>query len=167
MATANAVTKIRTTKRGLDLTSFEDLTIYKEVPVVAEVANVEDALARLNGDNSKLLSIIRDGLQQEAVSEARKSADGWKLIDEDGKPTETAFAGSLANSEDVNPVVLMFAKLNFGYDDAKNADEKRAAKQAAKDMIKQMPPVLEGLRKKAEASSAKGDSETTQTPTAQ
>ena len=152
----NAAVSIRTTKSGIDLNTFEDVKLYKDVPSVAEVASVQDALARLGNDHNKLLTIIRDGLQSEAVAAARGSQEGWKQIDEDGKPTDTQFSGSLANGEDVNPVVLMFAKLNFGYDEAKNADEKRAAKQSAKEMIKGMPKVLEGLKNKA-ARSANAD----------
>jgi hypothetical protein len=156
IVTPNAVTELRTTKSGLDLTSFEDVTLYKKVPIIAEVHSLEDALSRLGHDKAKLLTILRDGLQAEATRSARESSEGWKIF-EDGKETEKTFEGTLANPEDVNPVVLMFAKLNFGFDeivtDPKNPqegrDKKVAAKQAAKDLIRSMPQVLTALQKKA------------------
>jgi hypothetical protein len=156
--TPQAVTELRTTKSGLDLTSFEDVTLYKKVPVIAEVHSLEDALHRLGNDKAKLLTILRDGLQAEATRSARESSEGWKVLEE-GKETETPFEGTLANPEDVNPVVLMFAKLNFGFDDIVTTkenpqagrDAKAAAKQAAKDLIRSMPQVLTALQKKAAA----------------
>ena len=144
-----------TTKSGTDLATFEDVRLYKAVPTVPPVQSVADALLRLGNDNARLLSIINEGLQSEAIEKARQSDDGWMLLDENGKETTEAYTGSLANSEDVNPVVLMFAKLMFGYDEAaakKDADGKRAAKDKAREAIKGMPQVLDGLRAKAQKS---------------
>jgi hypothetical protein len=149
MATTSSVTTQRTTKSGIDLSTFDDVLLFKDVPLVAEVADIPDALARLGNDNKKLLAIIRDGLQAEAIRAAREDSNGWKKTDENGKPTDEVFNGTLASNEVVNPVVLMFAKLNFGYDKATNADEKRVAKDKAREMIKGMPVVLEGLRTKS------------------
>lgn len=165
MATSTVVLEQpkRTTKGGVDLDSFEDVLLYKDVPVVAEVKDINDALGRLGNDHKKLLGIIRDGLQQEAINSARDANEGWKVMDsETRKPTEVAFGGTLANAEIVNPTVLMFAKNNFGYDeidgkDPKSAEKKREAKQAAKDLIKSLPVVLEGLKKRSAALNAQGE----------
>lgn len=159
---ANTLTETakRTTKGGTDLNTFEEVLLYKDIPVVPEVKDMNDALARLGNDHKKLLSIIKDGLQQEAINKAREDASGWKVMDaETRKPTEDVFTGTLANAEIVNPTVLLFAKNNFGYDeidskDPESATKKRAAKDAAKDLIKSMPVILEGLKKRSAALNA-------------
>lgn len=145
--------KVKTTKRGIDLATFEDVSLYKEIPSVPPVVSVEDALKRLNHDNKKLLAIIGEGLQAEAVRLARESNDGWMQIDENGKLTTEVYTGQLADSEDVNPVVLMFAKLNFGFEEATTREAKRESKENAKELIKTMPKIIEGLQKKAAAKS--------------
>lgn len=154
MPETTVATSKRTTKGGLDLNTFENVKLFKEVPIVPPVTSVEEALARVGNDTSKLMKLLTDGLQSEAVEAARSDNSDWKMIDADDKDTEQVFEGTLANTEDVNPVVLMFAKLNHGFDDIdskapNSADLKRAAKQAAIADIKEMPKVLDGLRRKA------------------
>lgn len=106
-----------------------------------------EALDRVGNDEAKLLKIIHAGLQEEAEQSARQSAEGW--TDENDQPVTTP----LVNGEDLNPIVLQFAKLNYDYDIHQangNADGKRAAKKAAIEDIKGMPKVLEGLTRKAQ-----------------
>ena len=153
-----ATTKL-TTKSGIDLATFEDVLLAKEIPVIPPVTSVQEALARVGNDASKLLSIINDGLQDIEVQKARETNEGWMQTDDNGKPTSTPYTGQLANSADVNPVVLQFAKLMFDYDEAPDADAKRKAKDLAKAEIKKMPNVLAGLQKKAAKSQAAGDSQ--------
>ena len=158
MASASPVTNVRTTKSGIDLVSFSDVILYKDVPVVAEVSSVNEALARLGNDHNKLLKIITAGLQEAAVDEARKSQESWMLMDEDRKPTDSVFEGMLADPSDVNPAILMFAKLMFGFEeidskDSKSAELKRASKDKARDYIKSQPDMLASLQKKAQAAS--------------
>lgn len=144
----------RTTKKGIDLASFDTVSLYKKVPVVAKPASVEAALHLLNNDHNKLISIIHQGLQSEAIETARADNTGWLVIGEDDKDTELPFEGQLANPEDVNPMVLMFAKQMFDYDeiakdDPKSAEKKAEAKRQSREMIKSMPKILEGLQRKA------------------
>ena len=145
----------RTTRSGINLANFEDVKMYKEVPTIPKVASVEEVLARLGHNKEKLLAILTEGLQAEAIRAAQADPNGWLLVDgETGKDTTEVFSGTLADSEDVNPVVLMFAKLSFGFDDIQKGDpnsreKKREAKEKAKEMIASMPQVLEGLQKKA------------------
>lgn len=156
----------RTTKAGINLENFEDIIVYKDVPEVSEVTSLDDALGRLGNDTKKLFSIIRSGLQEQAIEAARNSADGWLLMTDDRKPVTdpsgalVPFTGALADAEDVNPVVLQIAKSAFDYDsidseDPKSAEKKRESKQAAKDLIKTMPKILDGLKRKAAAKNAK------------
>jgi hypothetical protein len=155
MATPNPVQVLRTTKSGVNLADFSDVSLFKSVPQVAEVISIDDALARLGNDPKKLFAVITDGLNGLAVEEARKSTEGWLTVDENGKDTAEVFTGTLVSPEVLNPVVLMLAKLNHGFDEIpkgeKSADLKRAAKEKAMEDIKQSPIVLAGLKKKMEA----------------
>jgi hypothetical protein len=155
MATPNAVQTARTTKSGTSLEDFSDVSLYKVVPQTLQVTSLQEALAMVGNDEGKLLALFTDGLNQATVQEARKSPEGWKIVDENGKDTETTFSGSLVSPEILNPVVLMMAKLNHGFDEIpkseKSADLKRAAKEAALRDIRESPLVLAGLKKKMEA----------------
>lgn len=156
MATpSNSASVLRTPKSGINLEDFSEVSLFKLVPQVAAVTSIEDALARLGNDPSKLFSVITDGLNGLAVEEARKSQEGWLTVDENGKDTQEVFKGTLVSPEVLNPVVLMLAKLNHGFDEIekksdKSADLKRAAKEKAMEDIKNSPIVLAGLKKKME-----------------
>jgi hypothetical protein len=145
---------IRTTKRGIDLSTFEDVTLYKDVPRPHVVDSIQAALAALGNDHNRLMEIVNSGLASAAVENARTSDAGWLKLDDDGKPTQETFDGQLASNEVVNPTVLLFAKNNFDYDRAETPEAKRAAKQSAKDLIRSMPKVLEGLQKRSAAAAA-------------
>lgn len=155
MATPSAAQTIKTTRSGVSLEDFSDVSLFKSVSQVAEVTSIEDALARLGGDPAKLFSVITNGLNSLAVEAARKDTNGWLKIDENGKETTEVFTGTLVSSEVLNPVVLMLAKLNHGFDEIpkgeKSADLKREAKEKALQDIKDSPIVLAGLKKKMEA----------------
>jgi hypothetical protein len=148
-AVPTAPTTKTTTKSGIDLATFEDVLLAKEIPLVPPVTSVQQALSLLNNDTSKLLAIIQDGLQDIEVEKARETTDGWMQTDDNGKSTNVPFTGQLANPTDVNPVVLQFAKLMFDYDEAPDADAKRKAKEMARAEIKKMPQILASLQKKA------------------
>ena len=150
-----------TTKSGIDLDSFQNVSLYKVVPAIPPVTDVKDALARLGNDHAKLLTIIHAGLQAEAVTSARSNSDNW-LVSEDGKKTDKTYSGSLIRSEVLNPAVLLIAKMNFDYDKATDADSKRAAKDSAKKMISEMPQMVAGLKKKSAELDAEG-AETSET----
>ena len=148
-ATSPKAAFVVTQKSGINLTDFEDVKLYKQVPVVAPVTSVPDALARLGNNHERLLEILTSGIQAEATEKARNESDGWFLYDAEGNETKETFGGSLAKNEIVNPAVLQIAKSAFGYDEAPDSDSKRAAKQAARDLIKATPAMVEGLRKKS------------------
>lgn len=151
MATPNAVQTARTAKSGTSLEDFSEVSLYKVVPQTLQVTSLQEALAMVGNDESKLLALFTEGLNQAQVAEARKSSEGWKIVDENGKDTETVFSGSLVSSEIFAPTVLQFAKLMYGFSEAKNIEEKRAAKESAIGFIKSQPIILEALKKKMEA----------------
>lgn len=142
-------------KSGISLDTFDTIKLYRDYTVPEPVTSVEDALSRLGHDHAKLLAVISDGLKAAIQNEARTATDGWyQLGDGDAKEP---FDGQLADSEDVNPVVLMFAKLSFGYDEAKTPEERKAAKTSAFEYVKSDPKIVASLQKKASARAAKAE----------
>lgn len=141
-------------KSGISLETFDTIKLYRDYTVPEPVTSVDDALARLGNDHAKLLSVISDGLKAEVQKNARESQDGWYEMDGE---TKTAFSGQLADSEDVNPVVLMFAKLSFGYDEATTPEARKQAKIDAFEHIKSDPKIVSSLQKKAAARAAKSE----------
>ena len=165
MATPSASETTRTTKSGIDLSSFADVKMFKDVPTVAEVASVNDALARLGNDHAKLLMVIRDGLQAHTIEQARNEPTGWKLFDENDNETETEFSGTLVtDTKDLNQTILNMAKIMFGYDEAdaitdveKKREAKRQAKESAKEFIRSNEKILAGLKARAAKASSKSE----------
>lgn len=153
------------TKSGMDLATFEKIELFKKYLKPAKVQSVADALARLGNDNAKLLEILDKGLQAEAGIAARNDDAGWLVQDEDSKEAPVLYDGTLVSNEILNPVVLMFARLNetevkrgdkvvsITWDEAKGPDEKRAVKLAAIEMIKAQPATVAALKKKMVAAS--------------
>ena len=167
--TPTEISKVRTTKGGIDLESFEDVKLFKDVPTPAEPKSVQDALTVLGNDHAKLLKIIHSGLVQEAVASARNSDAGWLKFDENGKETAEGFSGTLVSSEILNPVVLNLSRINpvevlrngnkveITWDEAQDREEKRAVKDATLEMIRSTPRIVEGLKKKMASAAKNGE----------
>ena len=158
MATPTAQTTIKTLKSGIDLNSFADVKLYKEVAVIAEVSSVDQAREMLGDDEKKLLEIITRGLQGEAVEAARKNDEGWKIAE-----TEESFSGTLISNEILNPMVLTLSKYNpakvlrdgvefeITWDECKTPEEKRTVKDSTISMIRETPRLLNSLKSKMAA----------------
>jgi hypothetical protein len=162
---------MRTTRSGIDLASFEDVKLFKDVATVPAVTSVQDALSRLGNDHAKLLSIIHGGLQAEAVKSANESDSDWLKFDQDGKETTEVFAGQLVSSEVLNPMVLNLSRYNpvnvirggkeveITWDECQSREEKQAVKAATLEMIRTTPRLVTILQKKMTAVSAGAASE--------
>ena len=148
--TPSTTETLKIQKSVFDLDSFEDVTLVKEV-AYSPVASTEEALARLGNDAAKLIAVINDGLRTELRTSERENPAGFVLADEDGKPTEETFAGTIADSGKVNAVVLAMAKSVFGLNPKASREEKRKAKDAAINLVRTTPAIVEGLRNSAAA----------------
>jgi len=157
MATPSGTQTKVTMRSGISLENFEDVTLYKVVPQTLQVASLQEALAMVGNDENKLLALFTAGLNEVAVEEARKSNDGWKIVDDKGSQTEQVFTGTLVSPEILNPLVLQIARINHGWDEIpkgeKSAEMKRAAKENAMKDIKESPVILAGLKKKMASAS--------------
>jgi hypothetical protein len=140
---------IRRQQGGTDLNTFEDVTLVKTGNFV-KVTTLEEAKSRVGGDTEKFLSIINEGLEAEAGRALKNDPNiPWQIEDEDG--TLTPFSGMLADGKTVGALVLNMAKSIFGYSKDSPAEQKKAAKQAAKDLIKNNEVMKSGLMKNAVA----------------
>lgn len=139
--------KLRVQRSIFDLDTFETVTLVKEFEH-QEASSVQDALQRVGGSNEKLLSIINEGLRAEARRQEGSRAEGWRIFDDNGEPNGP-FAGTPADDKVVNALVLQLAKAIFGYSKDGSAEEKRAAKEQAINMIKSTPTIKDGLKKSA------------------
>lgn len=135
-----------------DLETMDDVTLRK-VGTFAPVATAQEALSRLGNDTAKFLKVVNDGLRSEALRNlATDESIAWQEVDDDGelKP----FNGAPADAKVVNPLILTLAKTVHGYNKDMSADAKRAAKEAAKQLIKSTPAMVAGLKKSAAAATS-------------
>ena len=139
-------------KSLFDLDSMSTVVLYKPYEF-HPVADVKSAQERIGHDTAKLIEIINRGLQ--SFEDDRIKADQsipWMTEDEEGNLAE--FQGTPADDKAVNGLVLNMAKASFGYLQAKGADAKRAAKQAALDFIKSQPVLIAGMKAQLESAEA-------------
>ena len=143
------VEKLVTTKRGLDLDTFGDVTLYKEVPAPDAPKTANEVLAHFGNDHAKFMAALHDILKAEAVKVARTDESGWLMIDDEGKQTSETFTGNLVPEEAspmVNNLVLSLAKNVFSYNEAKDAVGRQEAKSQARDFIRSNETMLAGLK---------------------
>lgn len=142
-------TETRKPQKSLfDLDQMATVTLVKPYEF-APVADTKEALARVENDTAKFLAIVNRGLQSyqdEAVK--ADSTIPWMVEDEEGNLSE--FTGTPADDKAVNALVLNMAKASFGYLQAKNAEEKRGAKDKALEFIKSQPVLIQGMKAQLE-----------------
>ena len=132
-----------------DLNTMEEVTVFKTGADIV-VSSLQEAQNAVGGDHAKLLDVINRGLHAIAMQNVKSdNSIPWQVEDEDGKISE--FSGTPAPKKIVNNLVINMAKASFGYFRAKNADEKRASKEKAREFIKTSPALVEGLKAEAEA----------------
>ena len=147
MATVSNVVEIKRQQSGLDLATFEDVTLVK-IGRFVPVTTLEEAKHRVGGDTEKFIAIINEGLEAEAGRSLKNdSSIPWQVEDEDG--TVAPFSGMLADAKVVGGLVLNMAKSIFGYSKDSTPEARKAAKQAAKDLIRSNEAMKAGLAKNA------------------
>lgn len=147
MATPSEVVELKRQKTGTDLNTFDDVTLIK-VGQFVPVKTLEEAKHRVGGDTEKFISIINEGLEAEAGRNlVNDPSVVWQVEDEEG--TLSPFSGLLADGKTVGVLILNLAKSVFGYKKEATKEEKRAAKESAKDLIKNSEVMKAGLIKNA------------------
>lgn len=133
------------TKTVFDLATFDDVRLTKEFVPPTEPKTLEDALAAVQNDQTKLLALIHKGLVAEARDAQYNDMSGFRQIGEDGEPGEV-YSGKFADESQgklINAGILTMAKLYAGGAwDSKNKDEKKALKEKAAEFIRSNPAML-------------------------
>src|SRR4051812_33131412 len=92
-------TQTKTTQRTVfDLQKFDDVKLVKEFAVPAKPTSLEEALAAVGNDQSRLLEVIHSGLTAAAANDAYNNIDGFKVVGEDGEASEP-YTGKFADEE--------------------------------------------------------------------
>lgn len=139
-----------------DLDTFDDVTLVKEVEFTP-IASLKDALAMVGGDESKLMDLLNVGMEDKAREVARMDSNGWRTFKKSADGDDTAeingeFSGTPVDDTDVKALVLTIAKTTGTY--GTTPESRKAAKEAARSIIKNTPVLREGLRTKALAANA-------------
>lgn len=144
-----AVEPIKTQRTLFDLDSMEEVTVQKIVPFT-NVTSTAQALEMLGNDANKFLAVINRGLRAEIGNNAVKDPSiPWQVENEETGDL-TNFTGTLVDAKNVNTLVLNLAKQVFGYGDKNTPiEQRRKAKEDAKNFIKSSPVIREGFRKSA------------------
>jgi len=131
-----------------DLTTFEEV-ILRKVGTFIPVATYAEGLERVKNDTERFIKVINDGLRTEAIAAlAKDTSVAWQEYDEETKELKP-FTGSPASKKVVNPLVLQLAKTIFKYSKEMKSEEKKAAKDKAREMIRTNPVMVSGLKETA------------------
>lgn len=147
--------ELRVSKSVFDLDSKGEVNVVKTLPDWRGVSTMQEFMARMGNDTEAILSVINDGLEAYDREQLAKNGQPWFLEDEEGNLTP--FAGTLLSekaSKSFAATVLANAKMIFGYakemvkgDSEANRKAKKAAKEAAQEMMLSNPIVIEALKK--------------------
>lgn len=136
-------------KSVFDLDTMEEVTLVKTPPPMQEVTSIDELLARVGNDSTKMLKIVNDGLEDEyRKAFAENPEEAWHTFDDEGEPNGE-FTGTIAEPKAVNSLILTLAKAVFGFSKEMTKDQKKAAKASAVEMIKTTEAIKDGLRKSA------------------
>lgn len=145
--------------------SIFDLETKKEVEVVkigqfAPVKTMEEFVARLGNDSSKILEVVNDGLKEFERAALINSDSPWLEVTEEGEIGEP-FSGTPISTnklDSFNRTVISMAKMMFGYPDGRlpktaTKEEREAARtkktearDKAIDMVLSNPAAVEALK---------------------
>jgi hypothetical protein len=142
--TENAPRKLKVTRTVFDMNEFESTTVGKMVDF-KPVGDVGEALAELGNDQAKLLELINKGREAAVRDEAYRASEGWNELDEKNAVTATPFEGLITEPKQVNQTVSVLAKTVYGLTKGMTAEQKKTAKNAAMEMVKNTPAIREGL----------------------
>ncbi len=137
------------TRTVFDLAKFEDVQLAKPFPMPAKPATLEEALAAVGNDQSKLLDAVYKGIVAAARDEAYSDINGFTVADDSGKPSDEPYSGKFADEKmgkQINLTVLNLAKLQAaGSWDTLDKAKKDALKDSAIKMLQSNPDILKSF----------------------
>jgi len=123
---------IKISRRIFDLNTFEEMTLVKSCPDPAPATSVEDVMARIGGDTSKLMSILNKGLVELTREELKNNDSVPEMVENEDGTLAAVENVQPADMGAVNNVVLTLAKTVFGFKNPRDAkpEEKEAVRVA-------------------------------------
>ncbi len=142
----NDVAKKTTQKTVFDLQKFDDVKLVKSYDVPSKPSTLEEALAAVGNDQSKLLEVIHEGLVAAANDAAYNDANGWNVeIDGETLPYSGQYADE-NKTKLINGAVLNLAKLQAGGSwDTLDKTKKASFKDSAIQMLRDNPAMLKSI----------------------
>jgi hypothetical protein len=139
------------TMEVFDLDVFDNITLGKEVTLPEKPTSLSEVVAKFNNDESRLISIIYEGMIKEAEVAAEKDKSGWRKFEDrdNDELADEEYNGKSADPEKkklIYAAILSFAKV-LGYDKSLTPEQKNAKKAQAKEIIKSNPAMMEPFTK--------------------
>lgn len=133
-------------KQVFDIDLFDNITLVQEVPAPI-ISSLQDALAAVGNDESKLVELLKIGFEDKLREETRDKADGWHRFKQNADGEDTievngAYTGTAADDSRVTALVLSMAKNMYA---SLYATDRKAAKDKARELIKNTPAIRQDL----------------------
>ena len=138
---------MRIQRTVFDLKKFDDVKLIKDVPKPPKPTSLQEALAAVGNDQSKLLTVIYEGLVSEIREKEYANIQGFSFPTDENQPGEE-YSGTFADdtkSALINAAVLSIAKMQ-GYDKSMTPDQKDKLKEKAKEFLRSNPAMLSNLQ---------------------
>lgn len=137
-----------------DLDTMSEVLLVKSVPDFMPAENTSEVLERIGNDPVKMLELMNNALRIAERKAVADNSEPWHTfeLDESGDETDKVngpFTGTIADIKAVNALRLTLSKTVFNYSKSMTPDEKKAAKAAAMDMIKNTEAIKNGLKRSA------------------
>lgn len=134
----------RTTKTVLDLSTFENVTLIRNVTLPERPTTLNEAMTLVQNNTERLMDLIDKGLRDEAIEQARSQPDGWFKSEGNQKFGES-YQGNFADddkTDNINLMILNLAKAG-GYNQDLTKEQKKAIKDQAKAFIRANPAMIQ------------------------
>lgn len=146
MSTPTGVKMLTVRKQVFDIDLFDNITLVKEVPSPS-IGSLQAALAAVGNDESKLVELLDIAFQDKLREEVRGTDTGWHRFKQsaDGEDTTEIngeYTGTAADDTRVTALVLSMAKNMYA---TLYATDRKAAKDKARELIKNTPAIRQDL----------------------
>lgn len=133
-------------KQVFDIDEFDNMTLVQEVPAPS-ITSLQDALAAVGNDESKLIELLKIGFEDKLREETRAKSEGWHTFKKNADGEDTIeingpYTGTAADDSRVTALVLSMAKNMYAN---LYATDRKAAKDKARELIKNTPAIRQDL----------------------
>ena len=137
------------TKNVFDLATFDNVKVGIEFTPTPALSTMQDALAYLGNDESKIVAAINklkvEGEEKAALDQPISAFHSFVDDEDESKGLNGPANVVEAHEDTVNTAVLNIAKQVYGYQRGLGSEHNKAARQKAIDYIRANPAVKDGL----------------------